>query len=219
MFAAVTATGSSLDEETPGQQQQVEQQDSEGSQGSVKHKDPAATAAAVRKQVEFYFSDANLPTDKHLLKQIHKDPEGYVPLKMIAGFKRVKALTKDMAVVAEALQGSSLLALDDSKSRIRRITPLSTFDANDIIRRTVVAEHLSDQPTIESVTQLLSQYGEVVMVRICARGNSSKLPSWLGKAVDAINLNVGHGEYALVEFSSEDDCVQCVDKTKNPDNW
>jgi hypothetical protein len=27
--------------------------------------------------VEFYFSDANLPTDKHLLKQISKDPEGY----------------------------------------------------------------------------------------------------------------------------------------------
>jgi hypothetical protein len=71
----------------------------------------------------------------------------------------------------------------------------------------------------ESVTQLLAQYGEVVMVRVCARGNSSKLPSWLGKAVDAINLNVGHGEYALVEFASEDDCVQCVDKTKNPDNW
>jgi hypothetical protein len=28
-------------------------------------------------QVEFYFSDANLPTDKHLLKQISRDPEGY----------------------------------------------------------------------------------------------------------------------------------------------
>jgi La-related protein 7 len=28
-------------------------------------------------QVEFYFSDANLPTDKHLLKVISKDPEGY----------------------------------------------------------------------------------------------------------------------------------------------
>jgi hypothetical protein len=27
--------------------------------------------------VEFYFSDANLPTDKHLLKQIQKDAEGY----------------------------------------------------------------------------------------------------------------------------------------------
>ncbi len=28
-------------------------------------------------QVEFYFSDANLPTDKKLLKQIRKDSEGF----------------------------------------------------------------------------------------------------------------------------------------------
>lgn len=28
-------------------------------------------------QVEFYFSDANLPTDKKLLKQVKKDPSGY----------------------------------------------------------------------------------------------------------------------------------------------
>lgn len=71
----------------------------------------------------------------------------------------------------------------------------------------------------ESVTQLLSQYGQVQLVRICARGNTSKLPGWLGKAVEAANLNVGHGEYALVEFGSEDECVACVTKTRNPDNW
>jgi hypothetical protein len=51
MSAADTAIGSSLDEEMQAQQLLVEEQDSEGSQGSVKHKDPAAVAAAVRKQV------------------------------------------------------------------------------------------------------------------------------------------------------------------------
>jgi len=39
--------------------------------------DPAEVAAAIVKQVEFYFSDANLPTDKHLLKHVKKDPEGW----------------------------------------------------------------------------------------------------------------------------------------------
>jgi hypothetical protein len=71
----------------------------------------------------------------------------------------------------------------------------------------------------ESVTQLLTQYGKVVMVRICSRGNTSKLPAWLAKAVDAINVTMAPGEFALVEFGSEDDCVACVTKTKNPDNW
>jgi hypothetical protein len=28
-------------------------------------------------QVEFYFSDANLPTDRKLLKMIRKDAQGY----------------------------------------------------------------------------------------------------------------------------------------------
>jgi hypothetical protein len=69
------------------------------------------------------------------------------------------------------------------------------------------------------VTQLFAQYGEIVMVRICSRGSTGKLPAWLNKAVEAINMGVGHGEFALVEFGSEEECVHCVAKTKNPDNW
>lgn len=57
------------------------------------------------------------------------------------------------------------------------------------------------------------------MVRICSRGNTSKLPAWLAKAVDAINMTMAAGEFALVEFGSEEDCVTCVNKTRNPDNW
>lgn len=67
---------------------------------------------------------------------------------MIANFKRVKALTKDLAVVAEALEGSELLSLDEGKARVRRCTPLPAFDVTDITRRTVVVEHLPDKPTI-----------------------------------------------------------------------
>lgn len=74
-------------------------------------------------------------------------------------------------------------------------------------------------PPSESVTQLLAQYGRVVMVRICSRGNTSKLPAWLAKAVESINVTMAPGEFALVEFGSEEDCVACVTKTKNPDNW
>jgi hypothetical protein len=71
----------------------------------------------------------------------------------------------------------------------------------------------------ESVTQLFAKYGDVVMVRICSRGGTGKLPSWLNKAVEDINMGVGHGEFALIEFGTEDECVACVTKTKNLDNW
>lgn len=69
------------------------------------------------------------------------------------------------------------------------------------------------------MTQLFAKYGDVVMVRICSRGGTGKLPSWLNKAVEDINMGVGHGEFALIEFGTEDDCVACVTKTKNLDNW
>ncbi|KAF8065578.1 LARP6B [Scenedesmus sp. PABB004] len=174
---------------------------------------------AVQKQIEFYFSDANLPTDKHLLKQIQKDPEGWVPLRMLAGFKRVKALTRELGLVADALAGSEALDLDRAGERVRRRGALPAFDVADIARRTVVVEHLPPKPTIESVTALLAAYGAVAMVRICTPGNTSKLPAWLAKAVEAIAQTMAPGEFALAEYGSEDDCVACVAKTRNPDNW
>jgi hypothetical protein len=45
--------------------------------------DHCMTICRVSLQVEFYFSDANLPTDKHLLKQIHRDPEGYGEISVV----------------------------------------------------------------------------------------------------------------------------------------
>lgn len=71
-----------------------------------------------------------------------------VPLKMIANFKRVKGLTKELSVVTEALKGSSMLSVDEEGGRVRRTTPLPAYDTTDICRRTVVAEHLPDKPTI-----------------------------------------------------------------------
>lgn len=49
-------------------------------------------------QVEFYFSDANLPTDKHLLKQISKDPEGYGEL---PGLQSLALAAKQVAKLAK----------------------------------------------------------------------------------------------------------------------
>jgi la-related protein 1 len=45
----------------------------------------------VLKQVEYYFSDENLENDHYLISLM--DEEGWVPTKIIAGFKRVKLVT------------------------------------------------------------------------------------------------------------------------------
>ena len=45
-------------------------------------------------QVEFYFSDENILKDAFLLKHVRRNKQGFVSLKLITSFKRIKSLTK-----------------------------------------------------------------------------------------------------------------------------
>ncbi len=106
-------------------------------------------------QIEFYFSDASLPSDKKLLKQIRKSPEGFgerhlrglhsshtcgralltprlpggvrcttacaVPIKVFANFRKVRALTRDVEAIAQALQPSELLVLSADGKQVRSL--------------------------------------------------------------------------------------------------
>jgi hypothetical protein len=46
------------------------------------------------KQIEFYFSDSNLPRDKFLLEKVHASPAGWVDLGLVATFERMRELLK-----------------------------------------------------------------------------------------------------------------------------
>ena len=70
-------------------------------------------------QVEFYFSDANITKDKFLLKHVKRNKEGFVSLKLISSFKRVKHLTKDWRQVAVAIERkSNKLEVNDLKTKV-----------------------------------------------------------------------------------------------------
>merc|ERR1719228_1740010 len=85
--------------------------------------DPMAKIVA---QVEFYFSDANVAKDKFLLKHIRRNKEGYVSLKLVSSFKKVKQLTKDWRVVAFSLNKSSTkIQINDLGTKIRRVVAFS----------------------------------------------------------------------------------------------
>jgi La domain len=46
------------------------------------------------KQIEFYFSDSNLPRDKFLLEKVHASADGWVDLGLIATFERMRQILK-----------------------------------------------------------------------------------------------------------------------------
>ncbi|KAF6778189.1 hypothetical protein AHF37_02139 [Paragonimus kellicotti] len=87
-------------------------------------------------QVEFYFSADNLARDLFLRR--HMDPEGWVPVSVIAGFNRVASLSSDLHEILEAIRVSPLLDVDVEKACVRCkdrpfmwVLPSATRDKSD----------------------------------------------------------------------------------------
>ncbi|XP_037029747.1 la-related protein 1 isoform X2 [Bradysia coprophila] len=64
---------------------------------------------AIKKQIEYYFSEENLMRDFFLRRKM--DPEGFLPVTLIASFHRVQALSTDVSIVIAAVQESETLEL------------------------------------------------------------------------------------------------------------
>lgn len=96
-----------------------------------KNMDNTSIEDKILKQVEFYFSDSNLPRDKFLRSIVANDERGYVPIETISNFKRMKQITEDIATIVSALKKSEMLQVDETEKLVRRVTPLPMEDILD----------------------------------------------------------------------------------------
>lgn len=72
----------------------------------------------VKKQIEYYFSEANLEGDFFMRRKM--DKEGYLPISLVASFQRVQSLTNNIDLIIQALKNSAELELlDDAKVRTK----------------------------------------------------------------------------------------------------
>ncbi|XP_039069671.1 la-related protein 1C-like isoform X2 [Hibiscus syriacus] len=71
----------------------------------------------IMKQIDYYFSNENLIKDTYLRQ--HMDEQGWVPIKLIAGFKKVSQLTGNIQLITDALQSSEVVEVQDNKVRKR----------------------------------------------------------------------------------------------------
>lgn len=76
----------------------------------------------ILRQVEYYFSDANLPYDAHLLARTGPTGDNWVSINEILGFKKMRGY-KPKAQVKKSLSMSTFIEVKDGKF-IRRRTPL-----------------------------------------------------------------------------------------------
>lgn len=158
-------------------------------------------ADKIVQQVEFYFSDANITKDAFLLKHVKRNKEGYVSLKLISSFKRVKHLTKDWRVVAHALSRSDKLQINEVGTKLRRLDPLPQYDETTPSRTVVAVDMPIEKPTIENVAELFKSCGEIALIRILRPGNP--IPADVRQFINK-NPSLAGMVCALVEFVSSE---------------
>lgn len=146
----------------------------------------------LRTQVEFYFSDSNLPRDKFLRSRVEADPGGYVDLQLIVTFKRMREANATVAAVAEALAGSELVELSADKLRVRRKKPLPLEDTSKqrslYVKGYKPGESPSAEPRIEEVVALFEPFGKVLSVRM----RRKKVHRWRESGQAPRTENPGH---------------------------
>ncbi|XP_069681668.1 la-related protein 6 [Periplaneta americana] len=170
-------------------------------------------AARIVAQVEFYFSDVNISKDAFLLKHVRRNKEGFVSLKLISSFKRVKHLAKDWRVVAAALARSTKLQINDAGTKLRRLAPLPAYDETTPSRTVVAAPLPHDRPTIESVAQLFACHGDVALVRILRPGNPVPADA---RAFLARRPELTGVVCALVEFATAEVAQRALQAPERP---
>ena len=131
----------------------------------------------VRAQMEFYFSDSNLPRDKFLRETVEADPEGFVDISLLATFSRMRALLapfggsqndETVAALVDLLKTSAELTVSDDGRRVRRTAAVRAREEVDaeVEARSVYASPFAMTATIDDITAFFAQHATVRSVRL-----------------------------------------------------
>ncbi|XDG10152.1 hypothetical protein ABKA04_009767 [Annulohypoxylon sp. FPYF3050] len=126
---------------------------------------------AIRWQVEFYFSDSNLPSDKFLWNKTGGTDNKPVPLSVLCNFSRMRRFKPHSAVV-EALKSSDRLILEGSEGEetVRRKEPCIPSDelTSKIEDRTTYIKGFGEENkgTQFEIEDFISEFGEINAVRL-----------------------------------------------------
>ncbi|XP_054031410.1 la-related protein 6 [Dryobates pubescens] len=160
-------------------------------------------------QVEFYLSDENLAKDAFLLKHVQKNKMGFVSIKLLTSFKKVKYLTRDWRLTLYALRFSELLEVNEAGTKVRRRTPIPEsllsvppsrlLLAWDLLLQDQGMLPLFQRRFLETITRVFTPFGPIASIRILRPGR--KPPSDVRKLLELFPEMLSKC-CALVEYES-----------------
>ncbi|CAL9094709.1 unnamed protein product [Musa acuminata var. zebrina] len=172
----------------------------------------------ITKQVEYYFSDVNLSTTEHLMRFINKDPDGFVPISVVAGFKKIRALVHNNSQLAMALRTSSKLVVSDDGKKVGRQQPFTESDMEELQSRIVVAENLPEDHCYQNLMKIFSAVGSVKTIRTCY----PQPPNGTAAAVNRptkLEMLFGNRLHAFVVYDTLEDAEKAVAELNDEKNW
>ncbi|KAJ0056254.1 hypothetical protein NL108_004532, partial [Boleophthalmus pectinirostris] len=104
-------------------------------------------------QIEYYLSDENLEHDAFLLKHVRRNKLGFVSVKLLTSFKKVKHLTRDWRTTAYALRHSNILELNDEGRKVRRKSAVPVFASESLPSRMLLLSDLQRWPELAALTK------------------------------------------------------------------
>ncbi|NXQ52284.1 LARP6 protein, partial [Anthoscopus minutus] len=132
-------------------------------------------------QVEFYLSDENLAKDAFLLKHVQKNKMGFVSIKLLTSFKKVKYLTRDWRLTLYSLKFSALLEVNKEGTKVRRRLPIPEYLLSVPPSKLLLAWELQpreqelQETFLETITRMFSPFGAIASIRLLRPGR--KLPA------------------------------------------
>ncbi|KDP37969.1 hypothetical protein JCGZ_04612 [Jatropha curcas] len=165
------------------------------------------------KQVEYYFSDENLSTDKHMIG-LMKKKEGFVPITIIASFRKMKKLTQDHSFIVAALRESSFLVVSADGKKVKRLHPFPLAEFKDPKLCTVLVENLPEDHSVKNIRRIFGEVGKIKHISI--RDPHAMEESKKGSKADVLISSKLH---ALVEYDTVEAAEKAVATLNNEQDW
>ncbi|XP_060862609.1 la-related protein 7 [Metopolophium dirhodum] len=148
----------------------------------------------LKKQMEFYLSDANLRKDRYFGNLMQTSQ--CISIDTFLNCNKIKSLTKNPEDIIKAIENSSVLSVSDCKSNIYRIKPIEEKKPEDVERCTVYVEQLPPKADHDWIKSMFEKYGSVAYI---------SLPKFKSGTIK---------RFAFIEFDDEESAIKVLKEYK-----